>query len=444
MASLDNNTNSSDIHLFNEKRTQLSNQFISQHKDIWSVFRMRSDISESRNICLQLHSYNTTLDNAYNREARHFKANIDKLNSRVNLLQHKVRNIQSTGEYVSRIKALMQEIESCIETLRNSQRVDFDELQHEEHKLWQEIISHERRFDVWEKKKFNLQTQNKGLRIPLEKDDCEDDSTHIDVKNFREYLTQHCGHTGGWDEVDHATFIKLRLKHKNAPNLSEALLPFIPVHSVEEIRQHEQWFVQYTELCNKNREAIKSWREQHSKLRAEQKSTAAEIYVQEREREKEVLSRRDMLRKEERESKQAQLTEWRLQKEREIARMRAEQRNVEEKRISEMEMERAWKDVVRLQVADYISKRKDTEKQLEEIKLAELYEQRKREKLANIGVTKFLIRDKAAAELQRQKSDNLIKQELQRQEKLEKLRNKVRIEGMYQCVNLHTFHIHSD
>ena len=57
----------------------------------------------------------------------------------------------------------MQEIESCIETLRNTQRVDFDELQHEEHRLWQEILSHERRFEVWERKKFNLQNQNKVL-----------------------------------------------------------------------------------------------------------------------------------------------------------------------------------------------------------------------------------------------------------------------------------------
>lgn len=164
MTSLDMNYPvTSDIQAFNEKRAQLSNQFTTHHKEIWSVFRMRSDVSESKNICLQLHVYCDTINKAFKREACHFKSNIDKLNSRVDILQHKVRNIQSTGECVSRIKALMQEIESCIETLRNTQRVDFDELQHEEHRLWQEILSHERRFEVWERKKFNLQNQNKVL-----------------------------------------------------------------------------------------------------------------------------------------------------------------------------------------------------------------------------------------------------------------------------------------
>ena len=162
MASLDANYYvTSDKQAFNENRAQLSNQFTAQYKDIWSVFRMRSYVGESRNICLQLHAYSNTIDKAYKRVACHFKSNIDKLNSRVDILQHKVRNIQSTGECVSRIKALMQEIESCIETLRNSQRVDFDELQHEEHRLWQEIMSHERRFEMWERKKFTLQTQSK-------------------------------------------------------------------------------------------------------------------------------------------------------------------------------------------------------------------------------------------------------------------------------------------
>ena len=168
MASLDMNYNViSDIQAFNEKRAQLSNQFTTQHKDIWSIFRMRSDVSEPRAICLQLHAYSNTIDKAYKREACHFKSSIGKLNSRVDILLHKVRDIQSTGECVSRIKALMQEIESCIETLRNSQRVDFDELQHEEHRLGQEIMSHERRFEVWERKKFNVQTQNKVLILYL-------------------------------------------------------------------------------------------------------------------------------------------------------------------------------------------------------------------------------------------------------------------------------------
>lgn len=56
--------------------------------------------------------------------------------------------------------------------------------------------------------------------------------------------------------------------------------------------------------------------------------------------------------------------------------------------------------------------------------------QRERGKLANVGVARFLIRDREAAELQKQKADELLHQELERQNVLQKLRNTVRIEGM--------------
>ena len=55
--------------------------------------------------------------------------------------------------------------------------------------------------------------------------------------------------------------------------------------------------------------------------------------------------------------------------------------------------------------------------------------QRERGKLANVGVAKFLVRDREAAELKKQKADELLQQELDRQNMLEKLRDTVRVEG---------------
>ena len=117
------------------------------------------------------------------------------------------------------------------------------------------------------------------MKVPLEVEESENDNTHPDIKNFREFLVEHGGHTGGWDELDHATFVKHRLKHKSCSNLAEALHPFIPVHTIEQIQRHEHWYIQYTELCNRNRAAIKAWRERQFELRAEQKYSAAEIYL---------------------------------------------------------------------------------------------------------------------------------------------------------------------
>ena len=68
------------------------------------------------------------------------------------------------------------------------------------------------------------------------------------------------------------------------------------------------------------------------------------------EKDREVNSKRDQRLNEHRKSKQAALTEWRLSKERDAAKMRARQRDIEDKGRSEVEKERAWKEAVRLQV----------------------------------------------------------------------------------------------
>ena len=438
MTSLDSGVGHSkrvrEFQTFNETRSQLSNQFTLLQKEIWNVFRLRSDVTESKNLCLQLHSFNNAIAKSYRREGGHFTTNIDKLNNRISLLQHRAKNLQPTGESVSRIKALMLEIETCVETLRSSQRNDFDELQLEEQRLWQEILSHQRRFDVWEKKKFNLQTQQSNLdqklvRVTVDRNESEEDGTHVDIKKFKDFLLQQGGHTGGWDEVDHATFLKHRVKHKNSPEIGEALLPFIPVHSSEEIQLHEQWYILYCDLSSKNREAIKSWRETHAKLKSEHKSAAAEIDGEQSERDKERREKREVQRVEERKEKLTQLAEWRLEKEREAARMRAEERELEEKRRNEEEDERAWKDVVRLQVAEYISNRKEAEEQVEQLRLAELSEQKENGRLANREVTKFLARDRSEAEARKRNAEALVQHDLERKEELENLRRKVRVEG---------------
>ena len=422
-----------ELQTFNEKRSQLSNQFSLLQKEIWNVFRLRSDVTESKNLCMQLHSFNNAIAKSYSREGGHFTTNINKLKNRISLLHHRAKNLQPTGESVSRIKALMLEIETCVETLRSSQRNDFDELQQEEQRLWQEILSHERRFEVWEKKKFNLQVQSnldhKLVRVTADRDDAEGDRTHVDIKRFKEFLSQHGGHTGGWDEVDHSTFLKHRMKQKNSPDIGEALLPFIPVHSSEAIQQHEQWYITYCDLSDRNKEAIKLWRESQAKLKAEHKSAVTEVNVAQNKRNAERREKREQQRAEERRDKLTRLTEWRLGKEREAARSRAEERDLEEKRKDEEENERAWKDVVRLQVAEYISCRKEAEGQAEQLRLVELAEERDSGRLANREVTKFLARDRRIAETQKEKADALVQQELERKKQLEILRQKVRVVG---------------
>ena len=68
---------------------------------------------------------------------------------------------------------------------------------------------------------------------------------------------------------------------------------------------------------------------------------------------------------------------------------------------------------------------------MKETQLAENCAQRERGKLANVGVTRFLVRDREAAELKKLKANELFQQESERQNMLDKLKNTVRIEGKF-------------
>ena len=415
-----------EFQTFSEKRSQLANQFTTLQKEVWGIFRLRSDVSDSRNVYTQLHAYSTGISKAYNRDAGRFRDNIDKLKHRLLLLQHRAEEIQPTTESVSRIKALMQEIESCIEAIRSVQRSEFDELQFEEQRLWQEIGSHEKRLEIWEKRKFSWKIQANFDQKTVRPCQADNEGVHVDIRRFQEFVSQEGGHTGGWDEVDHATFLKHRGRVKDGQNIGEFLVPFIPVHSSEAIAKHEQWHITYGELSQKSRDAIKEWRENKAKLKAEQ-NVKSQLEVDSPERD-EKQEREEARRREEREEKQTQLMEWRLEKERDMAKRRVEDREQEEKRRIEMERENSMKEEVKLHVAEYVSRRREAQRQDEETRAAELEVERDKGISANQEVVKFLVRDREIADRHRERGQRVVQQELEREERLQRLKSKVRIE----------------
>ncbi|KAJ8979714.1 hypothetical protein NQ317_015538 [Molorchus minor] len=76
---------------------------------------------------------------------------------------------------------------------------------------------------------------------------------------FMDFLYKHGGHENGWRKEDHLLFIKFRKMYKNIDLVAKNLHSELPDISIEDIKQHEEWYKTYLDLQAKKKEAIKSW-----------------------------------------------------------------------------------------------------------------------------------------------------------------------------------------
>jgi hypothetical protein len=70
------------------------------------------------------------------------------------------------------------------------------------------------------------------------------------------------GHNGGWDEIDHNLFLKIRNKHKGKEGFIQELTELIATKDLEKIKQHEEWYKTYLQLQELKKQAIKKWKEE--------------------------------------------------------------------------------------------------------------------------------------------------------------------------------------
>lgn len=77
------------------------------------------------------------------------------------------------------------------------------------------------------------------------------------------------GHNGGWDEIDHNLFLKIRNKHKGKESFIQELTELIATKNLEKIKQHEEWYKTYLQLQELKKQAIKKWKEEKNVMRFE-------------------------------------------------------------------------------------------------------------------------------------------------------------------------------
>ena len=79
---------------------------------------------------------------------------------------------------------------------------------------------------------------------------------------FQVFLQQTGGNRGGWDEIDHSTFLKYRNRHKGKMSFIKELAGgLLPTRSEQEIHDHEAWYQEYVRLNDRKKDVIQRWRE---------------------------------------------------------------------------------------------------------------------------------------------------------------------------------------
>lgn len=98
--------------------------------------------------------------------------------------------------------------------------------------------------------------------------------SHLNTGNFLNFYKYVTGHTENWTMEDHLFFLKTRKRCENIPALVAAIQKKCPDLSTEIIVNHEAWYKQYTDLREKQKAAVKEWRQ---KRESERKKNTDEI-----------------------------------------------------------------------------------------------------------------------------------------------------------------------
>lgn len=127
----------------------------------------------------------------------------------------------------------------------------FEELLKDERILWQEVCAFEKKIEAW--------------RLPVRADvrlpSACSDRLRVDGRNLpaevtalETFLQRTGGQRGGWDEYDHQSFLKVWTKHSGKPSYRQEARLYLPGKTEDEVKLHEQWFLELRLLQEKKRE----------------------------------------------------------------------------------------------------------------------------------------------------------------------------------------------
>uniref|UniRef100_A0A8C2M825 Coiled-coil domain containing 112 n=1 Tax=Cricetulus griseus TaxID=10029 RepID=A0A8C2M825_CRIGR len=348
-----------------------------------------------------------------------------KIHNNVKKLQHQLKDVKPTPDFVEKLREMMEEIENAINTFKEEQRLIYEELIQEEKATNNELSAISRKIDSWALGNSETEKAFRAIssKVPVAR--VIPSTLPEEVIEFERFLQQTGGRQGGWDDFDHQNFMKLRNKHKGKPAFLKEVVEHLPGRTLDEVQQHEKWYQKFLALEERKKESIQNWKtkKQQKKeeiLKLKEKADTAPMPSHSKPED-------NQKQKEEQRKKQKLAVEaWKKQKSIEMSMKHASQLKEEEERERKQQKERQRQCKLKLLLESYTQQKKEQEEFLRlEKEIKEKTEKAEKRKTAADEISRFQERDLHKLELKILDRQSKEEEKAEKQRRLAKLKEKV-------------------
>ncbi|XP_017400383.1 coiled-coil domain-containing protein 112 isoform X2 [Cebus imitator] len=336
---------------------KFKNQVINMEKDKHSHFyNQKSDFRIEHSMLEELEN---KLINSRKTERAKIQQQLAKIHNNVKKLQHQLKDVKPTPDFVEKLREMMEEIENAINTFKEEQRLIYEELIKEEKTSNNELSAISRKIDTWALGNSETEKAFRAISSKVPVDKVTPSTLPEEVLDFEKFLQQTGGRKGGWDDYDHQNFVKMRNKHKGKPTFMEEVLEHLPGRTQDEVQQHEKWYQKFLALEERKKESIQSWKtkkqqkkEEIFKLKEKADNTPMLFHnKQDNQKQKE----------EQRKKQKLAVEAWKKQKSIEMSMKCASQLKEEEEKEKKHQKERQRQFKLKLLLESYTQQKKEQE-----------------------------------------------------------------------------------
>uniref|UniRef100_A0A8C0D8B0 Coiled-coil domain containing 112 n=3 Tax=Balaenoptera musculus TaxID=9771 RepID=A0A8C0D8B0_BALMU len=402
---------------------KFKNQVINIEKDKHNHFyNQKSDFRIEHSMLEELEN---KLINSRKTDRVKIQQQLAKIHNNVKKLQHQLKDVKPTPDFVEKLREMMEEIENAINTFKEERRLIYEELIKEEKTTNNELCAISRKIDTWALDNSETEKTFRAMSSKVPVDKVTPSTLPEEVVEFEKFLQQAGGRQGGWDDYDHQNFVKVRNKHKGKPAFMGEVLEHLPGRTQDEVRQHEKWYQKFLALEERKKESIQNWKtkkqqkkEEIFKLKEKAENIPMLFHNKQEDNQKQ---------KEEQRKKQKLAVEaWKKQKSVEMSMKYASQLKEEEEKEKKQQKERQRQCKLKLLLETYTQQKKEQEEFLRlEKEIREKTEKVKKRKTAADEISRFQERDLHKLELKILDRQSKEDEKAEKQRKLAKLKEKV-------------------
>ncbi|KAI8853180.1 hypothetical protein BC829DRAFT_383026 [Chytridium lagenaria] len=333
------------------------------------------------------------------------------------LLKADPSNVKPKSSDILSIQSLMETVENgLLEIKKNKMKGASVALLAEEKRLVQDICFYEHRLAQQETSRSVVSCVSVSVDDNSTKSGkllSSKEESAPDILKYHDFVAKH-GMYGGWDDLSHAAFMKLRTKYgANSPSFIPACASTIPGISMLEAKTHEEWFRKFSSLF----EAKKKSAYGASKAELETALTTVEPSIEDKRQQKE---------QEEREKRRDLIEKWKEEQqhkkdeaEKQASLLKEKEEALEKKRKEE-------RLSLRQVVAEYTREKTELEV-LQRICREEEENKRRRENalMAAEEIKRFKSKDKEFLKKRKETEYQNRLREVEREQRLQKLKAKV-------------------